>query len=101
MKKALLLVEPAEISVAGRLEKVLAVFGVACRRLTVPEFLASAGNCESASKFRLLSSSAAFLKLTTILQENSATVPLWQNQIHSAFVFAGSDLTSLKKLAWQ
>lgn len=101
MEKALLLVEPAEISVAGRLEKVLAVFGVACHQLTVQEFLAFAGNCESASKFRLLSSSTAFLKLTAILQENSATASIWQKQIHSVFVFADSDLVSFKKLAGQ
>lgn len=144
MEKALLLVEPSEFSAAGRLEKVLAVFGVACRQTTVPEFLASInegaipsppagervrvrgrpddesvsitttpspssqpsppmGEKEPAdnSKFRLLGSSAAFLKLAGVLATNTEASSGWQKNVHSAFVFAGNDPASFEKLARQ
>jgi hypothetical protein len=100
--KALLLVELSEISAAGRLEKVLAVFGVACRRLSVPEFLASAGAADDKSKFRLLGSSATFLKLLLeTFERNSEASSGWQKNVHSAFVFAGDDHASFEKLAQQ
>jgi hypothetical protein len=107
MENALLLVEPSERSAASRLEKVLAVFGVAGRQLSVSEFSASAGagddkiKGDEKSKFRLLSSSATFLKLLEALGKNSEASSRWQNDIHSAFVFAENDRALFEKLARQ
>ena len=101
MENALILVEPAEMSAAGRLEKVLAVFGIASRRLTVPEFLAAATVADEKLKFRLLGTAAVFLKLTAALEENSAAGANWRQAVHSAFIFSGDDPTSFEKLAKQ
>ncbi len=99
MEKALLLVEPANSSTAGRLEKVLAVFGVAGRRLTVPEFLALASTPGDGTKFRLLAPASTFLKLAEALGKDSVTSLHWEKHIHSAFVFAENDPASFEKMA--
>lgn len=99
MEKALLLAEPVNDSTAGRLEKVLAVFGVAARRLTVPEFLALAGTPGDGTKFRLLGPASTFLKLVEALGENSEASLHWQKHVQSAFVFAESDPALFEKMA--
>ena len=99
MEKALLLVEPANDLTAGRLEKVLAVFGVACRRLTVPEFLALASTPGDGIKFRLLGPASTFLKLVEALGKDSAVSLHWQKHAHSAFVFTENDPASFEQMA--
>ena len=101
IEKAFILVEPSELSAAGRLEKVLAAFGVACRQLTSSEFLAFAGASDYKSKVRLIASSAAFLKLAEKPGENSGVGSNWTNKIHSAFLFASNNPASFEKLAKQ
>ena len=101
IEKALLLVEPSEISVAGRLEKLLTAFGIACRQLTLSEFLASVDISDGKSKFRLLTTSAVFLKLVEVLGKNSEATAGWQRNVHSAFIFPGNDSASFEKLAKQ
>lgn len=90
---ALLLVGPSELATAGRLEKILAVFGVGFTRKTVAEFLA-AGEDDQA---RVLCSSAVFLELAAALEKNPAIA----KKLRSAFVFAGDDPVSFTKLARQ
>src|ERR1039458_8454647 len=99
MENALILVEPSEISAAGRLEKVLAVFGVACCQMTVPEFLAAAGADDDQLQSLLLCTSAAFLKLAEAFGQDSGAGSRWRRAVHSAFVFPGGDLVSLEELA--
>ena len=99
METALLLVEPADVSTAGRLEKVLAIFGVPARRLTVPEFLASIGTANGGSKSRLLASAATFLKLVEALEKDSNAGSTWQKNVHSAFVLSEKETVSLTQLA--
>ncbi len=79
--------------------KVLRFFGVPWRTLTLAEFLsddrtASAG----ASKSRLLCSAEGFSRLIEELEASADTIRLWQERVHSAFVYAGEDSAVLQKL---
>jgi len=101
MDKALLLVESSDASTAGRLEKVLAIFGVACERLTVPELLAASGSATSGSKSRLLGTASAFLNLAETLDKNPEASLNWQKNVHSALVFSENGAATFEKLARQ
>jgi len=90
-EKALFLAGPSESSVAVRLEKILAIFGLAHTPRTVREFLARGEN----DQYRLFCTAATFWELLGALEENPAAAKL----IHSAFVFAGDDPAALRKLA--
>ena len=90
-ENALLLAGSSESSVASRLEKILAVFGVACAHLTVMEFLSSSND----GKVRIFATAGTFLELAGALGKN----PEAANKIHSAFVFAGDDAAAFIALA--
>lgn len=88
---ALLLAGPLENSTAGRLEKILAVLGVASVRKTVAEFLAA----RDGSPAHVLCSSGAFSELAAVLEQNPGVA----KRIRSAFVFAAEDPALFSTLA--
>jgi hypothetical protein len=94
---ALLLTEPGVPSENGNIAKALRFFGVSSQTLTPAEFLAQAD--AASSKFRLFGSSATFLRFVDELERNSASLRLWQEHVHSAFVYAARDADSFQQLA--
>src|SRR5712671_2994333 len=99
MEKAILLTEPIELSEAGKLSRVLDFFGVSADRLSVAEFLTSRDDGNSDSKFRLLCTSGAFLKLQTALESKADGVRFWQRNVHSAFVYAAGNFPAVGEIA--
>lgn len=98
METALLLVEPYETGAAIRLERLLALFGVASRTISTAEFPAAA-HAVAAGSCRLLATAVAFLKLAELMGQNSAVAAGWSRTMHSAFVFTGGESATFEQLA--
>jgi hypothetical protein len=79
--------------------KVLRFFGVPWRTLTMTEFLSHERTAsEGASKFRLLCSAEVFSRLIEESECSADSIRLWQERVHSVFVYAGEDSDVLRKL---
>jgi hypothetical protein len=79
--------------------KVLRFFGVPSRNLTVAEFLSHEREAgDGASKTRLLCSAEVFSRLIEELEGSPDGIRLWQEHVHSAFVYAGENSDALHKL---
>src|SRR5690349_13628757 len=87
-------------SVEGKkIAKILGFLGVPWSALTTTEVLAHNGaGQESSSKYRLMCSSDALLRLIEGLERDPGCMQFWQEQVHSAFVYAGNDSEILQNL---
>src|SRR5437879_6156570 len=73
--------------------------GVIWPTLTLAEFLSDDRTATAgASKSRLFCSSEGFSRLIEELEASADTIRLWQERVHSAFVYAGEDSAVLQKL---
>jgi hypothetical protein len=94
---AVLLVGPSEAPAAGRLERILAFFGVESGRLTVAEFLSSEGD----AKVHVLCTADSFLELLAAPGGGPERRAAWQDKAHSAFVIPAENPTELQEVARQ
>jgi len=93
-----ILLTSGELSSQDRsLGNLLDFFGVSWRAAS-PEKLFS-NRDSNPSRLRLLCSSDHFSVLVSQLEKNSEHAQWWRAKMHSAFVYAGCDLSSLDKLA--
>ena len=96
---AVLLTDNNVSSPNDNIAKLLRFFGVPWRALTVAEFFAEdSADHESVSKSRLLCPAEVFLRLVEELERSADGIRLWQERVHSAFVYAGEDSGVLRKL---
>jgi hypothetical protein len=97
--EAMLLTERGSSPKETNLPKLLGFFGVPWRTLTTAEFLAGDGTSSGAAeKCGLLCSPDTFLRLIEELDRSSEGIRLWQERVHSAFVYAGDGAEILQKL---
>jgi hypothetical protein len=99
-KKEAILLGHVGLSVEGKkIAKILSFFGVPWNALATTELLSSKGaSWESSSDCKLMCSGDTFLQLTEALESDSRCMQFWQEQVHSAFVYAGNDPQSFQKL---
>src|SRR6266850_4147606 len=99
-EEAILLREDGGVSLGNdNLAKVLRFFGGPWRTLTMAEFLSHDRTAsDGASKSRLLCSAEVFSRLIEELESSADGIRLWQQRVHSAFVYAGEDSGVLQKL---
>jgi hypothetical protein len=97
--EAVMLTDLGLSSQDSNLVKLVRFFGVPFRALTTGEFLTcdSTGSGDS-EKCGLLCSSETFLRLIEELDRNSEGIRLWQERVHSVFVYAGDSTEILQKL---
>ena len=97
---ALILADSEEAIGVSQITKVLRFFGIPTCASTVADFIAKGlrPNNKSA-KIRLFCSSDTFWKLIQELERNPSLIRLWRENVHSGFVFAGTDVTVFKKMA--
>src|SRR5437667_5495530 len=88
-------------SVEGeKIAKILSFFGVSWCASTTAELLSSnAAGWESSSECKLICSADTFLQLIDVLERDIGCMQFWQEQVHSAFIYAGNEPESLQKLA--
>lgn len=80
--------------------KVLRFFGIHSRTVSPEDFLASVRPAaEGAPKARLFCSSDTLSRLIASQGSSSDEKRLWQERVHSVFVYRGSDLGLLQKVA--
>jgi len=91
---ALLLAGPGEVVTAGRLNRILQVFGAGCVQTTVAEFLSGT----SGEKLRLFCTAATFGELMASLAKNADADAAWRNRVHSVFVVGGNNPAALAPL---
>ena len=98
--EAVLLSQPGSLSNGTkRLCQLLGFFGVPWRTSTAKELLAGHGTARGRSeKCGLLCSSDAFSRLLKELDGSPEGNRLWQERVHSAFVYAGDDAEILQRL---
>src|SRR5438876_9290550 len=98
-QEAILLDNPGLSIEAKKIARILGFFGVPWRALTTGKLLAHNGaDRDSSSKCRLMSSSDTLLQLINGLERDPAFTQFWEEQVHSAFVYAGDDSEILRKL---
>ena len=81
-----------------KIGKILGFFGVASRSSKRTEFFAHNG-AGWENKCRLICSSDTFLQLIDDLERDTGCIQFWEEQVHSAFIYAGNESESLPKLA--
>jgi hypothetical protein len=98
-KNQAILLGTDSLSVEGKkIAKVLSFFGVPWHALTTAELLSKAAGRESSSECRLMCSADTFLQLTEVSESDPDCMHFWQEQVHSAFVYAGRDPQSFQRL---
>ena len=98
-EEALLLADGSASLENDNIAKVLRFFGVPWRTLTMTELLSHDRRAsDGASKFRLLCSAEVFSILIEKLESSADGIRLWQEHVHSAFVYAGKDSGVLQRL---
>ena len=99
-KKQAILLGHAGLSVESKkIAKVLSFFGLSWRALTAAELLSSnPASSESSLECKLMGSADNFLPLTEALERDPSCMQFWQEQVHSAFVYAGKDPQSFQRL---
>src|SRR5260370_13919236 len=88
------------LSVEGKkVARILAFFGARWRTSSTMEFLAhNDTGSERSQNCRLICSSGTFLRLIDGLECNPGCMQFWGGQVHSAFVYVGSDSEILQNL---
>src|SRR5438132_3320502 len=95
-KQEAILLDYVGLSVEGKkIAKILDFFGAPWRALTTTEFLA---HTSAAQNCRLICSSGTFLRFIEGLERNPRCMQFWEEQVHSAFVYAGKGSEILQKL---
>jgi hypothetical protein len=99
-KQEAIIFDDLDLSVEGKkIAKILDFFGVPWRASTMTELLAlSDAGQESSSRWRLFCSSGTFLQLIKGLERDPGFMQFWEEQVDSAFVYAGDDSEILRKL---
>ena len=98
-KNQAILLGTDSLSVEGKkIAKALSFFGVPWHALTTAELLSKTARRESSSECRLMCSADTFLQLTEVSESDPACMQVWQEQVHSAFVYAGRDPQSFQRL---
>jgi hypothetical protein len=89
-KKEAILLGHVGLSVEGKkIAKILSFFGLPWNALATTELLSSNGaSWESSSDCKLMCSADTFLQLTEALECDPRCMLFWQEQVHSAFVYA-------------
>jgi hypothetical protein len=82
-----------------RIGKLLNFFGLSWRTLTVSQLVAdAAARLVAPDKYRIFSSAETFSRLLEACDYRPESMPHWNQDIHSAFVFASGDPQVLEKL---
>ena len=99
-KQEAIVLDDLDLSVEGKkIAKILDFFGVPWRASTMTELLAlSDAGQESSSRWRFFCSSGPFLQLIKGLERDPGFMQFWEDQVDSAFVYAGDDSEILRKL---
>jgi hypothetical protein len=99
-KQEAIVLDDLDLSVEGKkIAKILDFFGVPWRASTMTELLAlSDAGQESSSRLRFFCSSGTFLQLIKGLERDPGFMQFWEEQVDSAFVYAGDDSEILRKL---
>ena len=99
-KQEAIVLDDLDLSVEGKkIAKILDFFGVPWRASTMTELLAlSDAGQESSSRWRFFCSSGTFLQLIKGLERDPGFMQFWEEQVDSAFVYAGDDSEILRKL---
>ena len=98
-KNQAILLGTDSLSVEGKkIAKVLSFFGVPWHAWTTADLLSKARRRESSSQCRLMCSADTFLQLTEVSESDPSCMQFWQEQVHSAFVYAGKDPQSFQRL---
>jgi hypothetical protein len=99
-KQEAIILDDLDLSVEGKkIAKILDFFGVPWRASTMTELLAlSDAGQESSSRWRFFCSSGTFLQLIKGLERDPGFMQFWEEQVDSAFVYAGDDSEILRKL---
>jgi hypothetical protein len=96
---AMILDDPGPSIEGRRIGKILDFLGVVWRSGTATELSAlSRANKEISSQLRLFCSSDVLLHFIERCEGDSGYVRLWEDQVHSVFVYAGDDPEALSKL---
>ena len=98
-QQAVLLSDPRTSTQNDRAAKVLRFFGVSSRVSSIPDFLASNPVKDGdSSKPRLICSSDTLLTLVDDLECHPESNRLWQERVHSVFVYRQDDSGTLQEL---
>src|SRR5262245_33128361 len=98
-KQQAILLSRAGLSVKDKkIGKILGFCGVAWRSSKATECFAHNG-AGWENKCRLICSSDTFLQLIDALERDTGCIRFWEEQVHSAFIYAGNEPESLLKLA--
>jgi hypothetical protein len=99
-KQGAIILDDAGSSIEGRrIAKILDFLGVIWRSATTTELSAlSSVNKEISSRWRLFCSSDALLQFIEPCEGGSGYLRLWEDQVHSVFVYAGDDSEVMSKL---
>jgi hypothetical protein len=99
-KQEAIILDDLDLSVEGKkIAKILDFFGVPWRASTMTELLAlSDAGQGSSSRWRFFCSSGTFLQLIKGLERDPGFMQFWEEQVDSAFVYAGDDSEILRKL---
>jgi hypothetical protein len=99
VEQVVLLHDGAPAANATNVAKLLRFFGLPWRSLTVAEFRNVCSSEKGVAKFRLISSSDAFLRLIDRVDETPASRGRWWECVHSVFVHGQDGPASLRALA--
>ena len=83
----------------SKVAKVLGFFGVPVLAQSAAQFRHNFVADEISSKVRLFCSSDIFWRLLEDIERSPIGIRQWQEQVHSAFIYAGTDVDALRKLA--
>jgi hypothetical protein len=99
-KQEAIILDDLDLSVEGKkIAKILDFFGVPWRASTMTELLAlSDAGQKSSLRCRFFCSSGTFLQLIKGLERDPGFMQFWEEQVDSAFVYAGDDSEILRKL---
>jgi hypothetical protein len=98
-KNQAILLGTDSLSVEGKqIAKVLSFFGVPWHAWTTADLLSKARRRESSSQCRLMCSADTFLRLTEVSESDPSCMQFWQEQVHSAFVYARKGPQSFQRL---
>ena len=95
---AVLLSRSGPSSEGGRIARLLGFFGIPCGDLPMTDWLARDGGSGDSSRVKLFCSSDVFAELLENCERHVETMRLWRARVHSVFVYAGQDCSSLQDL---
>src|SRR6266404_5652565 len=83
---------------SAKMARLLTFFGIDYRVITVADFLSERGADGTCSRFRLFCSAEVFDSFLYRLDRVPDGDRLWQEQIHSIFIYTYAEICTLEKL---